>query len=211
MPCQLGWSDIGSWQAVRELSPADANGNQCTGHTVLHDVQGCYIDSPTRLVGGVGLKDLIIIDTADALLIADATRSQDVKYIAQALKQQGHDTYRLHRSVTRPWGSYTVLEEGPGFKLKRIVVKPHGALSLQMHRHRSEHWIVVSGIAQVTNGDQQFVLGSNESTYIKAGRAHRLVNPTDVELVMIEVQCGDYVGEDDIVRFNDVYGRTETP
>ena len=211
VPCQLGWSDIGSWQAVRELSPADADGNQCTGQTVLHDVQGCYIDSPKRLVGGVGLKDLIIIDTADALLIADATRSQDVKYIAQALKQQGHDTYRLHRSVTRPWGSYTVLEEGPGFKLKRIVVKPQGALSLQMHRHRSEHWIVVSGTAQVTNGDQQFVLGSNESTYIKAGRAHRLVNPADVELVMIEVQCGDYVGEDDIVRFNDVYGRTETP
>ncbi|MGO2203304.1 mannose-1-phosphate guanylyltransferase/mannose-6-phosphate isomerase [Pseudomonas helleri] len=211
VPCQLGWSDIGSWQAVRELSPADADGNQCTGQTVLHDVQGCYIDSPTRLVGGVGLKDLIIIDTADALLVADATRSQDVKYIAQALKQQGHDTYRLHRSVTRPWGSYTVLEEGPGFKLKRIVVKPQGALSLQMHRHRSEHWIVVSGTAQVTNGDQQFVLGSNESTYIKAGRAHRLVNPADVELVMIEVQCGDYVGEDDIVRFNDVYGRTETP
>lgn len=211
VPCQLGWSDIGSWQAVRELSEADANGNQCTGQSVLHDVHDCYIDSPTRLVGGVGLKDLVIIDTPDALLVAHAGRTQDVKYIAQTLKQQGHDAYRLHRSVTRPWGSYTVLEEGPGFKLKRLVVKPQGALSLQLHRHRSEHWIVVSGTAQVTNGDQHFVLVRNESTFIKPGRPHRLVNPADVELVMIEVQCGEYVGEDDIVRLNDVYGRTETP
>lgn len=211
VPCKLGWSDIGSWQAVRELSPTDLHGNQCVGEHVLHDVHNCYIDSSSRLVAGVGLKDLVIIDTPDALLVADAGRTQDVKYIAQALKQQGHDAYRLHRSVMRPWGSYTVLEEGPGFKLKRIVVKPHGALSLQLHRHRSEHWIVVSGTAQVTNGDQQFMLGRNESTFIKPGRQHRLVNPTDDELVMFEVQCGDYVGEDDIVRFNDRYGRTEIP
>lgn len=207
VPCEPGWSDIGSWQAVRGLSPVDANGNHCTGEHVLHDVHNCYIDSPKRLVGGVGLNDLIIIDTPDALLVADANRSQDVSHIARELKRQGHDAYRLHRTVTRPWGTYTVLEEGPGFKIKRIVVKPHGALSLQLHRHRSEHWIVVSGAAQVTNGDRQFVLDTNESTFIKPGRPHRLENAGEVDLVMIEVQSGDYVGEDDIVRFTDLYGR----
>ncbi|NMY75825.1 mannose-1-phosphate guanylyltransferase/mannose-6-phosphate isomerase [Pseudomonas sp. WS 5071] len=207
VPCNLGWSDIGSWEAVRELSPADANGNQCNGENVLHDVHNCYIDSPKRLVGGVGLNNLIIIDTPDALLIADASRSQDVKYIAQTLKLQGHDAYRLHRTVTRPWGTYTVLEEGRRFKIKRIVVKPQGTLSLQMHHHRSEHWIVVSGMARVTNGDDEFLLDTNESTFIKPGKTHRLLNPGVVDLVMIEVQSGEYLGEDDIVRFTDIYGR----
>jgi len=207
VPCQLGWSDIGSWQAVRELTPADAQGNQCNGETVLHDVSNCYIDSPKRLVGGVGLKDLIIIDTPDALLIADGKRSQDVRLIAQELKRQGHDAYRLHRTVTRPWGTYTVLEEGKRFKIKRIVVKPNASLSLQMHHHRSEHWIVVSGMAQVTNGDNEFMLDTNESTFIKPGKQHRLVNPGVIDLVMIEVQSGEYLGEDDIVRFTDIYGR----
>lgn len=207
VPCQLGWSDIGSWQAVRELSPADANGNQCNGENVLHDVHNCYIDSPKRLVGGVGLNDLIIVDTPDALLVADARRSQDVRHIAQALKLQGHDAYRLHRTVTRPWGTYTVLEEGPGFKIKRIVVKPRAALSLQVHQRRSEHWIVVSGVAQVTNGDLDFQLDTNASTFIKSGSPHRLSNAGDADLIMIEVQSGEYVGEDDIVRLTDIYGR----
>ena len=207
VPCQLGWSDIGSWQAVRELSPADANGNQCNGENVLHDVHNCYIDSPKRLVGGVGLNDLIIVDTPDALLVADARRSQDVRHIAQALKLQGHDAYRLHRTVTRPWGAYTVLEEGPGFKIKRIVVKPRAALSLQVHQRRSEHWIVVSGVAQVTNGDLDMRLDTNESTFIKSGSPHRLSNTGDTDLIMIEVQSGEYVGEDDIVRLTDIYGR----
>ncbi|MFO3676004.1 mannose-1-phosphate guanylyltransferase/mannose-6-phosphate isomerase [Pseudomonas protegens] len=207
VPCQLGWSDIGSWQAVRELTPADEHGNQCNGETVLHDVSNCYIDSRKRLVGGVGLNNLIIIDTPDALLVADGNRSQDVKLIAQELKRLGHDAYKLHRTVTRPWGTYTVLEEGPRFKIKRIMVKPNASLSLQMHHHRSEHWIVVSGMALVTNGEDEFLLNTNESTFIKPGRTHRLVNPGVIDLVMIEVQSGEYLGEDDIVRFNDIYGR----
>ncbi|MCU1767036.1 mannose-1-phosphate guanylyltransferase/mannose-6-phosphate isomerase [Pseudomonas protegens] len=207
VPCQLGWSDIGSWQAVRELTPADEHGNQCNGETVLHDVSNCYIDSRKRLVGGVGLNNLIIIDTPDALLVADGNRSQDVRLIAQELKRLGHDAYKLHRTVTRPWGTYTVLEEGPRFKIKRIMVKPNASLSLQMHHHRSEHWIVVSGMARVTNGEDEFLLNTNESTFIKPGRTHRLVNPGVIDLVMIEVQSGEYLGEDDIVRFNDIYGR----
>ena len=210
VPCEMGWNDVGSWQAVRELAPADAHGNQCNGPTVLHDVSNCYIDSK-RMVGGVGLDDLIIIDTPDALLIADGKRSQDVKFIAQELKRQGHDAYRLHRTVTRPWGTYTVLEEGKRFKIKRIVVRPQGSLSLQMHHHRSEHWIVVSDMARVTNSEREFMLDTNESTFIKPGHTHRLVNPGVIDLVMIEVQSGEYLGEDDIVRFTDVYGRVAEP
>ncbi|MDH1655358.1 mannose-1-phosphate guanylyltransferase/mannose-6-phosphate isomerase [Pseudomonas mosselii] len=207
VPCAIGWSDIGSWEAVRELRPADSQGNHCNGETVLHDVSNCYIDSPRRLVGAVGLDNLIVIDTPDALLIADAARSQEVKVIAQQLKRQGHDAYRLHRTVTRPWGLYTVLEEGPRFKIKRIMVRPGESLSLQMHHHRSEHWIVVSGMACVTNGEEEFLLDTNESTFIKPGRSHRLTNPGVIDLVMIEVQSGEYLGEDDIVRFTDIYGR----
>ncbi|RWU18038.1 mannose-1-phosphate guanylyltransferase/mannose-6-phosphate isomerase [Pseudomonas alkylphenolica] len=211
LPTDIGWSDIGCWRAVRELKEADHNGNQCIGETVLHDVSNCYIDSPRRLVGAVGLDNLIIIDTPDALLIADASRSQEVKIIAQQLKQQDHDAHRLHRTVSRPWGTYTVLEEGPRFKIKRIVVRPQGSLSLQMHHHRSEHWIVVSGMACVINGENEFLLHSNESTFIEPGRLHRLTNPGVIDLVMIEVQSGEYMGEDDIVRFTDIYGRAPEP
>lgn len=211
LPAELGWSDIGCWQAVRELQEADAQGNRCTGETVLHDVSNCYIDSPGRLVGAVGLDNLIIIDTPDALLIADASRSQEVKVIAQQLKRQGHEACRLHRTVNRPWGTYTVLEEGPRFKIKRLMVRPQASLSLQMHHHRSEHWIVVSGMARVTQGDEEFLLGSNESTFIKPGRVHRLTNPGVIDLIMIEVQSGEYLGEDDIVRFTDSYGRAPEP
>lgn len=207
VPCDLGWSDIGSWQALRELTPADANGNQVNGEVILHNVQGCYIDSPKRLVGAVGVRDLVVVDTPDALLIADAHCTQDVKFIAQELKKRGHDAYRLHRTVTRPWGTYTVLEEGSRFKIKRIMVRPGESLSLQMHHHRSEHWIVVSGMARVVNGERDFLLNTNESTFIPAGHQHRLVNPGVIDLVMIEVQSGEYLGEDDIVRFNDIYGR----
>lgn len=207
VPCDLGWSDIGSWQALRELTPADANGNQINGEVILHNVHGCYIDSPKRLVGAVGVRDLVVVDTPDALLIADAHCTQDVKFVAQELKKRGHDAYRLHRTVTRPWGTYTVLEEGSRFKIKRIMVRPGESLSLQMHHHRSEHWIVVSGMARVVNGERDFLLNTNESTFIPAGHQHRLVNPGVIDLVMIEVQSGEYLGEDDIVRFNDIYGR----
>lgn len=207
VPCDLGWSDIGSWQALRELTAADANGNQINGEVVLHNVQSCYIDSPKRLIGAVGVRDLVVVDTPDALLIADANSTQDVKYVAQELKKRGHEAYRLHRTVTRPWGTYTVLEEGARFKIKRIMVRPGESLSLQMHHHRSEHWVVVSGMARVVNGERDFLLNTNESTFIPAGHSHRLVNPGVIDLVMIEVQSGEYLGEDDIVRFTDIYGR----
>jgi len=207
VPCDIGWSDIGSWEALRQLAPSDEHGNQVNGEAILHDVHNCYIDSPKRVLGAVGVRDLIIVDTPDALLIADANRSQDVRYIVAELKRQNHPAFSLHRTVTRPWGTYTVLEESTRFKIKRIVVKPKGSLSLQMHHHRSEHWVVVSGAAMITNGDREILLNMNESTYIPAGHKHRLTNPGIIDLVMIEVQSGEYLGEDDIVRFDDIYGR----
>ncbi|MFA7400501.1 MAG: mannose-1-phosphate guanylyltransferase/mannose-6-phosphate isomerase [Sideroxydans sp.] len=207
VPCSIGWSDIGSWAALGDLTPADAQGNRIDGQAILHDVSNCYIQSNERLVGAVGVKDLVIIDTPDAVLVADRSRSQDVKHIYARLKKEGHEAHRLHSMVHRPWGTYTVLEEGSHFKIKRIEVKPNASLSLQMHHHRSEHWIVVSGMAKVINGQQEIFVQTNESTYIPAGHKHRLENPGLLPLVMIEVQSGEYLGEDDIVRFEDVYGR----
>jgi mannose-1-phosphate guanylyltransferase/mannose-6-phosphate isomerase len=202
IPCSLGWSDIGSWQSVRELRPSDKHGNQVNGESILHDTHNCFVDAPARLVGLLGVHDLIVVDTADALLIADASRSQEVKHIAQELKRRGHHTYRLHNTVSRVWGTYSVIENGPRYKIKRIVVRPGAALSLQMHHHRSEHWIVVSGMACVTNGEHEFLLDTNQSTFIPAGHTHRLSNAGVIDLVMIEVQSGEYLGEDDIVRFD---------
>ncbi len=207
VPCRIGWSDIGSWNALGDLSAPNAEGNRIEGEALLCDVVNCYIRSHDRLVGAVGLDNLLIIDTPDALLVADRSRAQDVKRIYAQLKAQGHAAHKLHRTVFRPWGAYTVLEEGPRFKIKRIEVRPGGSLSLQMHHHRSEHWIVVSGMAKVTNGDHTMFVRTNESTYIPAGHKHRLENPGVCELVMIEVQSGEYMGEDDIVRFEDIYGR----
>jgi mannose-1-phosphate guanylyltransferase/mannose-6-phosphate isomerase len=207
VPCSIGWSDIGSWSALGDLTAPDAQGNRIEGEVMLHDVSNCYIQSNQRIVGAIGINNLIIIDTPDAVLVADRNRVQDVKLLYTRLKAQGHETYRLHTTVHRPWGTYTVLEEGPHFKIKRIVVKPAASLSLQMHHHRSEHWIVVSGMANVVNGDQEIFVNTNESTYIPAGHKHRLGNPGVVDLVMIEVQSGEYLGEDDIVRFDDIYGR----
>jgi mannose-1-phosphate guanylyltransferase/mannose-6-phosphate isomerase len=160
------------------------------------------------MVAAVGVNGLVIVDTPDALLVADQAHLQDVQKVAQRLKLANHETYKLHKTVLRPWGTYTVLEEGPGFKIKRIVVKPGASLSLQMHYHRSEHWVVVSGTAKVVNGEQELLVRTNESTFIRAGHRHRLENPGRLDLVMIEVQSGSYLGEDDIVRFDDRYGRT---
>lgn len=209
VPCCIGWSDIGSWTALGDLAASDAQGNRIEGEVILHDVSNCYIQSKQRIVGAVGVKDLVIIDTPDAVLIADRSRAQDVKYLYSRLKAEGHEAHRLHRTVHRPWGTYTVLENGTHFKIKRIEVKPGASLSLQMHHHRSEHWIVVSGMARVVNGEHELFVNTNESTYIPAGHKHRLENPGLLTLVMIEVQSGEYLGEDDIVRFEDIYGRTQ--
>jgi mannose-1-phosphate guanylyltransferase/mannose-6-phosphate isomerase len=205
--CDIGWSDIGSWSAISDLVDVDEHGNGVIGDVLLHDSSGCYVQSQERVVSAVGVKNLIIIDTPDALLVVDRTRVQDVKQIVTELKARSHDAYRMHRMVHRPWGTYTVIEEGSRFKIKRIEVKPGASLSLQMHYHRSEHWIVVSGIAKVVNGERDFLVNTNESTFIPAGHKHRLENPGVVDLVMIEVQSGEYLGEDDIVRFEDHYGR----
>jgi mannose-1-phosphate guanylyltransferase/mannose-6-phosphate isomerase len=207
VPCNIGWSDIGSWNAVGELTAPDAHGNRIAGEVMLHDVSNCYIQGSQRIVAAIGVDNLVVIDTPDALLVADRSRAQDVKLLFARLKAAGHETHRLHTTVHRPWGTYTVLEEGPRFKIKRIVVKPGGRLSLQMHHHRSEHWVVVSGMAKVVNGEQELFINTDESTYIPAGHKHRLENPGVVDLVMIEVQSGEYLGEDDIVRFEDIYGR----
>tara|TARA_R110000787_G_scaffold215053_1_gene324109 strand:- start:6700 stop:8115 length:1416 start_codon:yes stop_codon:yes gene_type:complete len=207
VPCNLGWSDIGSWAAMGELTPADENGNRVDGKAQLFDSTNCFIRSKDRLVGAVGVDNLIIVDTADAFLVAHGNRAQDVKQIYTELKNADHESHKLHRKVYRPWGSYTVLEEGPHFKIKRIEVKPHSSLSLQMHEHRSEHWVVLKGEAKIVNGDKELTISRDESTFILAGHKHRLCNATDNELVIIEVQTGKYVGEDDIIRFEDVYGR----
>ncbi|KXB30118.1 mannose-1-phosphate guanylyltransferase [Dechloromonas denitrificans] len=207
VPADIGWSDIGSWNAIRDLAVPDADSNRAVGDAIFVDTRNTYVQSEDRLVAAVGIDNLMIIDTPDALLVAHPDKAQEVKQVVARLKQRDHDAYKLHRTVARPWGTYTVLEEGPRFKIKRIEVKPGGSLSLQMHHHRSEHWVVVSGMAKVVNGDREIFVGTNQSTYIPAGHKHRLENPGVMDLVMIEVQSGEYLGEDDIVRFQDVYGR----
>jgi len=208
VPCSIGWSDVGSWNAIGDLIAPDAQGNRIDGDAMLHDSANCYVRSHERLVSAVGVQDLIIVDTPDALLVAHRDRVQDVKRIVDQLRADDHDAHKLHRTVHRPWGTYTTLEDGERFKIKRLVVTPGHSLSLQMHHHRSEHWVVVSGMASIVNGDRNISLGPNQSTYIPAGCQHRLSNPGKLPLVLIEVQSGEYLGEDDIVRFEDVYGRS---
>ena len=207
VPCTIGWSDIGSWDALGDLDQADDAGNRVRGDVLMHGSTNNTIHGGGRVIGTVGVDNLVIVDTQDALLVAHKSRAQDVKHIYAALKAKGHEAYKIHSTVHRPWGTYTILEEGLGFKIKRIEVKPGATLSLQMHHHRSEHWIVVSGMAKVVNGEREFFVNTNESTYIPAGHRHRLENPGILNLVMIEVQSGAYLGEDDIVRFQDAYGR----
>ena len=203
------WSDVGSWQAVSDLAEPDANGNRGQGARVTIASRDTFIHAEDRVVATVGVDNLIIVDTPDAVLVAHRDHLQRVREVVSELKARGHDAYKLHRTVARPWGAFTVLQEGPGFKIKRIEVKPGGMLSLQMHAHRSEHWVVVSGEARVTNGERVYPLQVNESTFIPLKTRHRLENVSAEPLVMIEVQCGDYVGEDDIVRFDDQYGRVK--
>lgn len=207
VPSDLSWSDIGSWQALWSVSEQDAAGNVISGDVMLEDVKNSLIRSQKTLVAGVGLEDMMVVETGDAVLIAPLNRSQDVKKIVSRLKKDNRDEYKLHTTVFRPWGSYTILEEQEKFKIKRITVNPNEKLSLQMHHHRSEHWIVVKGTAKVTCADREFLVMENQSTYIPCGDRHRLENPGVIPLELIEVQNGAYLGEDDIVRFDDVYGR----
>jgi mannose-1-phosphate guanylyltransferase/mannose-6-phosphate isomerase len=207
VPGDFGWSDIGSWSALRDLVPPDENNNRTRGDVVLVDSSNTYVQSDGRLVAALGLDKIMVIDTPDALLVAHQDKVQDVKKIVAQLKKTNHEAYRLHRTVVRPWGSYTILETGPRYKIKHIEVKPGASLSLQLHHHRSEHWVVVSGTAKISCDGRETLIQANESTYINAGQQHRLENPGILPCSMIEVQCGEYLGEDDIVRFDDKYGR----
>lgn len=206
----FGWEDVGSWGALAELTPADAEGNRLNGEALMLDATNCYIQAESKIIAVIGVSNLIVVDTPDALLISERGRSQDVKTAVDKLKLMSHATVRHHQTVHRPWGTYSVLEEGSGFKVKRIVVRPGASLSLQRHRYRSEHWVVVSGEALVTNEGRETKIVPNESAYISAGAAHRLKNPGPTDCVMIEVQVGSLCREDDIERLDDVYGRTSS-
>jgi len=207
LPLSAGWSDVGAWEALWKVLPKDEAGNVAQGDVLLQDSSDTLALSDGRLIACVGVRDLIVVETADAVLVAHKDRTQDVKKIVDRLKAQGRSEGQVHRKVFRPWGWYDSIDAGARFQVKRIVVKPGASLSLQMHHHRAEHWIVVSGTARVTRNTETFLLSENESTYIPLGTTHRLENPGRVPLEMIEVQSGAYLGEDDIVRFEDVYGR----
>ena len=204
-----GWSDLGAWDAVWGVLPKDAQGNAHVGDVLLTDSHNSLVQATSRLVTLVGVRDLVVIETPDAVMVADKTRSQDVKHIVAALQKSGREEHTLHRKVHRPWGWYDSIDEGGRFKVKRIQVKPKASLSLQKHHHRAEHWIVVSGTARITRNDEVFLLEENESTYIPLGAKHRIENPGKIPLHIIEVQSGSYLGEDDIVRFEDRYGRSD--
>ena len=202
-----GWNDLGAWDAVWQVAPKDAAGNATVGDAIVQDSRNTLVHATSRLVSAVGLDNVVVVETPDAVLVTDRARSQDVKLVVNQLSAAQRDEQNLHRKVHRPWGWYDSIDHGPRHQVKRILVKPGASLSLQMHHHRAEHWIVVSGTAEVTNGDKVILLGENQSTYIPLGQTHRLANPGKVPLEIIEVQSGSYLGEDDIVRFEDTYGR----
>lgn len=207
-PLATNWSDLGSWEAFYENGDKDQYGNVASGDTVLEDVENCYIHSTGRLIAGVGLKDLAIIESADSILVIPRNRTQDVSKLVDDLKAKDRTEYREHRKVYRPWGTYELLVSAPRFQVKRIIVKPGCSLSLQMHHHRSEHWVIVKGTAEVTIDDKTAYYTENESAYVPLGSIHRLKNPGIISLELIEIQTGSYLGEDDIKRFQDVYGRS---
>lgn len=209
VPLDAGWSDLGAWDAVWGVLKKDEAGNAHLGDVLTTDSSNTLVHATSRLVSLVGVKDIVVIETPDAVLVADKSRSQDVKHIVTTLNQQGREEHTLHRKVHRPWGWYDSIDEGSRFKVKHIQVKPKASLSLQMHHHRAEHWIVVSGTAEITNGNKTILLTENQSTYIPLGETHRLANPGTIPLEIIEVQSGSYLGEDDIVRLEDHYGRTK--
>ncbi|KAA1171627.1 mannose-1-phosphate guanylyltransferase/mannose-6-phosphate isomerase [Marinobacter salinexigens] len=202
-----GWSDIGSWSALWDVSEKDADGNSLSGDVITHDTSNTLVRADSRLVATVGVDNLVIIETKDALLVAHKDRVQDVKSVVEQIKSDGRHEHMNHREVYRPWGVYDSIDNGTRYQVKRITVKPGAKLSVQMHHHRAEHWIVVSGTAKVTNGDETYLVTENQSTYIPVGQVHSLENPGVIDLELIEVQSGSYLGEDDIVRYEDRYGR----
>jgi mannose-1-phosphate guanylyltransferase/mannose-6-phosphate isomerase len=210
IPLDANWSDVGSWSALHDVCDRDADGNTLEGDAIVHACKDTYVQAESRLVAAIGLEDVIVVETKDSVLVADKKRSQDVKAIVDRLKADEREEVNFHRQVFRPWGSYDSLENRENFQVKRLIVKPGAVLSLQKHAHRSEHWVVVRGTARITKNDDEFDLKVNESTYIAIGDVHRIANPYDEPVHIIEVQCGDYLGEDDIVRIDDNYGREGT-
>ncbi len=209
IPLDAGWNDVGSWSALWDVSKKNGEGNSLQGDVVIHDTRNSYIHAERKLVAAVGVEDMVVVETDDAVMVAPKDRVQDVKVIVDKLKGAGRSEASMHRKVYRPWGYYDSIDFGERHQVKRIMVNPGAKLSLQMHHHRAEHWIVVKGTAQVTRGDEVIMLSENESTYIPVGTHHRLENPGVIPLEMIEVQTGSYLGEDDIVRLDDTYGRHE--
>lgn len=209
VPLDAGWNDVGSWASLQELADKDENGNHLHGDVIAHNTTNTYVRGDKKLIATLGIENLVIVDTPDALLVSSIAASQDVKEIVNQLKADSRPEATIHREVYRPWGKYDSIDNGKRYQVKRITVKPGAKLSVQMHHHRAEHWIVVSGCAQVTNGDKTFLLTENQSTYIPIGEIHALENPGKIPLELIEIQSGGYLGEDDIVRFEDIYGRTD--
>ncbi len=208
VPVDMGWSDLGSWDSIYHRHEKNEQNNVTRGEVITEDTQDSLLWTSSGLLATLGVNNLAIIQTADATLVCDRSRTEDIKKLVGEVQKRKPELTEIHVTVSRPWGTYTVLEEGPFYKIKRIVVNPGAKLSMQLHHHRSEHWVVVNGTAKITNGEQEIILKENESTYIPKNNKHRLENPGEMPLSIIEVQCGEYVGEDDIVRFEDTYGRS---